>query len=165
MLFITYLAILIFVLDVGLELLAFSPFYVFFILIASLFPTLFLAFVRAINPNLKGTVLIVNTIHILLLAGFFFMIGFYVSFIGEMNHAFGYIFFYSMGIIHLIILRKELKRSWVWIMTLILFIIMLGYSDFSGTFLEFVLNSFPFSIYLIMQNVTVVSYIFLKERY
>ena len=164
-LFAFYLPILNKVFDIGLEMLALLPFYIFFILISSVVPSLYLAFVRAINSNLKSTVLLVNVIHILIVSIIICVSYLVVSVQGEITHGLGYLILIGSLIASVIILFREYERKWTWIMIIVLLLIIWSYSTFPGNVLEFMFAHKITSYYVVIHNVIVVSYIFLREKY
>jgi len=166
MLFIFYIVLGHHFLNIGIDLIAFTPFYVFFILILSIIPTTSLTYRNKLGLGRGDNILLlVNTVHITLVGVLLLYMFLYNYFIGSLTPFSGYILFGVSILINVIVLFDDIKEKWV-IKALSIYIL----AFISIHFIEFLLEwnlllFYPMpAIYLLLHNVTILSYGILKTH-
>jgi len=166
MLFVFYIVLGYLFLNIGIDFLLFTPFYVFFILILSLIPTLSITYKNILGLGKEDNVLfLVNTVHITLVGILMIYIALYNQFIGSITPITGYIIFGISIFINVIILFEDIKEKWVKKAFLLYFLafILLHYIEYLLSWNLLFFYPMP-AIYLLLHNVTILSYGILKLR-
>lgn len=165
MLFGFYLFIFLNVLGIGVEILIFLPFYIFFILVLSLFPTLFLSFARAVSSRKsQGSMLMINLIHIGVVIALLIYIG-ATALLLPLRFDAGEILLIIMFVGSFIMFFRDLRERWVQILLLLLIVVFYFINKSPLYGMSIILETPVLMIYIIMHSVIAFSYLALKEKY
>ena len=166
MLFIFYIVLGHFFLNIGIDFLLFTTFYVFFILIISLIPTLLITYRNVLGLTRDDNVLLlVNTVHISLVGILILYFTLYKYFIGSITPITGYIIFGVSLLLNIVVLFEDIKEKW-FITALLIYVlafVLLHYIEYLLIWNLLFFYPIP-AIYLILHNVTILSYKILKSR-
>jgi len=166
MLFLFYLVLGYYFLGIGIDFLMFTPFYVFFILIMSLIPSIAITYRNKLGFGKDDNVLLlVNTVHIFLVG---IAIGFYVlynNYVGEVSVLIGYIIYGVSLLLNVVVLFDDLKEN-RFAKALLMYVFAFIALHFVHYLLEWdLLFFYPMpAIYLLLHNVTIISYTILRSR-
>ncbi len=166
MLFIFYIVLGHTFLNIGIDFLLFTTFYVFFILILSLIPTLLITYRNVLGLTRDDNVLLlVNTVHIAFVGILILYFTLYEYFIGSITPITGYIIFGVSLLLNIIVLFEDIKEKWfiTALLTYILAFVLLHYIEYLLIWNLLFFYPIP-AIYLILHNVTILSYRILKSR-
>lgn len=166
MLFTFYIIFGYYYLNIGIDFVLFTPFYVFFILILSLIPTLSITYRNVLGLGREDNVLLlVNTVHITLVGILILFAVLYNHFIGSVFSINGYLIFVVSLILNIIVLFEDAKEKWA-ITALIIYtlaFVSLYYVEYLLLWNLLFLYPLPL-LYLLLHNVTILSYRILKLR-
>jgi hypothetical protein len=166
MLFIFYIVLGYHYLNIGIDFLLFTTFYVFFILILSIIPSLAITYKNILGLGREDNVmLLVNTVHIILGGTLILYFELYRYFLGSITPTTGYILFGITLVVNVVILLEHMNEKWI-IKVFSVYILAFVLLHFIEYLLEWnLLFFYPLpAIYLLLHNVTILSYGFLKRR-
>ena len=167
MLFVFYLVLGYLYLNIGIEFLIFTPFYVFFILILSFIPTLLVTSKNVLGDERRNDVLlVVNIVHIVLVVMLIVYDTLHNYFLGDISLNTEYIVFGVSLLVNILVLFGDIKEKWV-ITALVIYTLAFVLFYYIGVLIfPYFPLLYPFTLlYLLLHNVTIVSYGLLKTRY